>query len=115
MTGAEHYAEAERLVAIAAKDRLGPYPSLSSCALVVGLAQVHATLALAAATDLNRALGAMDGTAATESTSAVTARFFRMRISACMDLHQRTPVGELCVEDGQRWPCATSVAMGYAR
>lgn len=52
MTGPEHYQEAERLVAIARGDGLsrGEAPRQAEVTLLLTEAQVHATLALAAAT-----------------------------------------------------------------
>jgi hypothetical protein len=54
MTGPEHYAEAERLIAIArggpgSRELYGPSQQ-AQLALILADAQVHATLALAAAT-----------------------------------------------------------------
>ena len=53
MTGPEHYAEAERLIAAARTDRQGLYANATDpYAKVLADAQIHATLALAAATAL---------------------------------------------------------------
>jgi hypothetical protein len=54
MTGPEHYTEAERLIR-------GPYANDTDAADSLAEAQVHATLALAAAT---ASAGGMSGTAA---------------------------------------------------
>jgi hypothetical protein len=51
MTGAEHYREAERLLTEAPRPADGYGPDLDTGK--VALAQVHATLALAAATAMN--------------------------------------------------------------
>lgn len=48
MNGAEHYAEAQRLIERA--NGIDPDVFIESAAATIGLAQVHATLALAAAT-----------------------------------------------------------------
>lgn len=48
MTGTEHYAEAERLLEQAGE--VGARVGAESCAAIAIMAQVHATLALAAAT-----------------------------------------------------------------
>lgn len=45
MSGTQHYREAERLATL-----IGEHPESSDAAVQVALAQVHATLALAAAT-----------------------------------------------------------------
>ena len=50
MTGPEHYAEAERLIAQAEIDVYDPIRSYAEDANIIAIAQVHATLALAAAT-----------------------------------------------------------------
>ena len=50
MTGPDHYREAERLLAEMPRERL-PHPDI---AMIQQVAQVHATLALAAATALGR-------------------------------------------------------------
>jgi hypothetical protein len=50
VTGAEHYAEAEQLLTEAAGS---PYPDDPAVRTTVAVAQVHATLALAAATALD--------------------------------------------------------------
>jgi hypothetical protein len=53
MTGPEHYAEAERLIALARTDRQGLYAHTTDpYAKMLADAQIHATLALAAATAL---------------------------------------------------------------
>jgi hypothetical protein len=49
MTGIEHYQEAERLL----RDKDGPRPRVKPWPVTVAEAQVHATLALAAATALS--------------------------------------------------------------
>ena len=50
MTGPEHYAEAERLIAQAEIDAYDPMRKYAEDANIIAIAQVHATLALAAAT-----------------------------------------------------------------
>lgn len=50
MTGPEHYAEAERLLEQAEVDSRDPMRKYAEDANVIAAAQVHATLALAAAT-----------------------------------------------------------------
>jgi hypothetical protein len=54
MTGPEHYREAERLLAAQAKSGRAGFPDDPRA---LAKAQVHATLALAAATALNREPG----------------------------------------------------------
>jgi hypothetical protein len=57
MTGQEHYLEAERLITLAREGRnalYGAWPG-TQAAIILADAQVHATLALAAATGLHDA------------------------------------------------------------
>ncbi|MER7126688.1 hypothetical protein [Micrococcus luteus] len=59
MTGADHYREAEQLLEVAGKVVRLSDGSSPEVALLLAEAQVHATLALAAATALNDAEGGL--------------------------------------------------------
>lgn len=65
MTGPEHYREAERLINVAAA-MMKPGASVADVQIHMDAAQVHATLALAAATALGTAQVPPDGVTAHE-------------------------------------------------
>jgi hypothetical protein len=56
MTGPEHYQMAETLLEVAVEASTAGESYRQDTAVMAALAQAHATLALAAATDLHRAL-----------------------------------------------------------